>query len=174
MVRNKLLEDSVDEYWTLIEQNSFTLRNYARKVTHNYHDGEDLYFTAVLSGIGTFVNKDPQIPFLAWMFRVIKNNYLYQSREEHIKTRSMEFVDQKYLSIKDEVKDLDNHRREAYDNEQLDQLRDLLGTSNYEAFYLRIFGGHTDKEIAEKLGITRENARVRLYRGRKILKHLLA
>jgi RNA polymerase sigma factor (sigma-70 family) len=55
---------------------SHSLYNFARWLSHNRHDAEDLVQETYLKALRSFASFEPGTNFRAWMFRILKNTFL--------------------------------------------------------------------------------------------------
>jgi len=109
------------------------------------------------------------LPFVAWLYKIAHNNVL-----KHIKKYSM----QNMVEI-DQVRDL--HKDEKVEdivkgNENAQKIRvamEQLDHEEKEIIRLKYFEDASNIEISEIMGITANNAGVKLYRALKRLKTLL-
>src|SRR6266700_4052116 len=53
-----------------------SLYNFARWLTHNSNDAEDLVQETYLKALRSFASFQPGTNFRAWMFRILKNTFL--------------------------------------------------------------------------------------------------
>lgn len=131
---------------------------------------QDLTSDVFLAAYRNWEKFDPQIGSIStWLYCITRNrikNY-YRSQREQVSMEEMQ--------EKGELPLLDSNQAQ-----QITELRDalarvleLLPDKNRQIVVLRYFGGKSNQEIAEIMGITHENTRVMLTRTLKKMQDML-
>ena len=108
------------------------------------------------------------VPFSAWLFRIASNEVAQHYRTTQ-KSRVVSVEDFTLNSIIDE---LDTDDLAAYRNVLVHALEELK-SEDLEIIELRFFEQRPFKEVADLLGITESNAKVRTYRVLERLKKIM-
>ena len=105
-----------------------------------------------------------------WLIRVVKNLSFNYLEHEKVKSRAFDRIkhDPTYTDDTGE-KSLIKKETVIRVNEALEQLPEKLKAP----LVLREFGGMNYKEIAQALGISESNVKIRIFRGREALEKLL-
>src|SRR5271156_4730430 len=67
------------------------LYNFARWLVHDSHDAEDLVQETYLKALRSFASFQPGTNFRAWMFRILRNNFL--SSRSNLERRMTDAMD---------------------------------------------------------------------------------
>lgn len=108
------------------------------------------------------------VPFSAWLFRIASNEVAQHFRT-HNKNRTVSIETNTLGNIAEELTENDNEDLRAILINALDQLR----PKDLEIVELRFFEKRPFKEVADILGITESNAKVRTYRVLERLKKII-
>lgn len=108
------------------------------------------------------------VPFSAWLFRIASNEVAQHFRDSR-NQRTVSVEDHTLVEVAEEM-ELDE---DLWQVEDLIGAMDLLKPSDIEVIELRFFEQRPFKEVAEILGITESNAKVKTYRIlERLKKHL--
>lgn len=108
------------------------------------------------------------VPFSAWLFRIASNEVAQHFRDSR-NQRTVSVEDHTLVEVAEEM-ELDE---DLWQVEDLIGALDLLKPSDIEVIELRFFEQRPFKEVAEILGITESNAKVKTYRIlERLKKHL--
>ena len=108
------------------------------------------------------------VPFSAWLFRIASNEVAQHFRDSR-KQRTVSVEDHTLIEVAEEM-ELD---QDLWQVDDLIGAMDLLKPSDIEVIELRFFEQRPFKEVAEILGITESNAKVKTYRIlERLKKHL--
>ncbi len=99
------------------------------------------------------------VPFSAWLFRIASNEIAQHFRDSRNK-RTVSVEDHTLVEVAEEM-EMDE---DLWQVEDLIGAMDLLKPSDIEIIELRFFEQRPFKEVAEILGITESNAKVKTYR----------
>jgi len=124
-------------------------------------------FLKALQKLGKYQFKG--VPFSAWLYRIASNEVAQHFRNAN-KNRIVSAEDHQLNDIIDEVVDQKDDNLSALLIGALDQLR----PTDLELIELRFFEKRPFKEIADILGITESNAKVKTYRILEKLKKILS
>lgn len=108
------------------------------------------------------------VPFSAWLFRIASNEVAQYYRKTQ-KNRVVSIEDQNINHVLDEMETDDMAPYRAVLIQSLDYLKE----SDLEILELRFFEKRPFKEVADILGITESNAKVRTYRVLERLKKIM-
>jgi RNA polymerase sigma-70 factor (ECF subfamily) len=108
------------------------------------------------------------VPFSAWLYRIASNEIAQHYRNTH-KNRVIS-IESSHLN--DLIDEMDSDQKESYQN-ALIQALDELKESDVQLVELRFFEQRPFKEIAEIIGITESNAKVKTYRILEKLKKII-
>ena len=99
------------------------------------------------------------VPFSAWLFRIASNE-VSQHYRQHQKNRVVSVEEASFADVMDELHEPDNEQLRQAMILALDQLKE----SDLQLIEMRFFERLPFKEIADILGITESNAKVKTYR----------
>ncbi len=108
------------------------------------------------------------VPFSAWLFRIASNEVAQHYRQT--KKNRVVCIDE--VSIREVLEELDEDEFEKNRSVMLSSLEELK-EDDLEIIELRFFEQRPFKEIADLLGITESNAKVRTYRVLERMKKLM-
>jgi|SRR5690606_16741760 len=163
MNANNLEQEFVD----LLEGNQNILHKICKLYTYDAASHQDLFQEIVIQLWKSYPNFKGDAKFSTWAYRVSLNTAISLYRGKKTKINTVEW-DQSFLNIRYE-------EYNATEEEQLNYLYDavrLLSDVDKALVYMYL----EDKdyaEIAETLGITEGNARVKMNRVKKKIKELL-
>ncbi len=126
-------------------------------------------FSKVLSKLDYF---DPQFEFKTWILTIAQNSTIdfwrKKSRDSSDLRSDLEEVKNEFAQSPEEL---------MISDEESQRIEDTLQTmdKNYrDIIYLRFFEEKSMKEIAEELGLSLSNTKVRIMRAKKVLAQLLS
>jgi RNA polymerase sigma-70 factor (ECF subfamily) len=137
------------------------LYRYAYWLTRDPAQAEDVVQEALLRGWRAFPRLRERAAAKAWLFSIVRNEYLRAVGGAAPATESLEGVE-----VADE-------RPELFGLEMRDALA-ALPASYAEPLALQVLGGFSCKEIADMIGATEGATMTRLTRARQALKRLVA
>ncbi|MEN0004415.1 MAG: sigma-70 family RNA polymerase sigma factor [Bacteroidota bacterium] len=108
------------------------------------------------------------VPFSAWLYRIASNEVAQHFRNSQ-KNRVVSIEEKDFSDMMDEV----NEPQNELSREQLLQALDQLKEADLQLIELRFFEQRPFKEIADIVGITESNAKVKTYRILERLKKKL-
>jgi len=164
-------------YSRIIEKYSNMVFKYVYSQFNNLDEAEDVtqdVFIVVMEALGSFRQESK---FSTWMYSVMVNyckNYLKKSRK--INSVSLNLVkngDEFEIPIPDERQ---NPEEEVIRNESLQIVKeeiDKLPEKYRSILMLRDIQGASYNEISDIVGINLSNVKVRIHRGRELLKNRL-
>ena len=123
-------------------------------------------FAKALNNIKKY--KDKQVPFVAWLYGIARNEMLQYFRKQNKKV--VVFVEEDKLRHFSE--ELDEVNKELL-FVLMKKAMSMLPPEDVEIIELKYFQQLSHKEIGEILGVTEENARVKCFRIIKKLKELV-
>jgi RNA polymerase sigma-70 factor (ECF subfamily) len=108
------------------------------------------------------------VPFSAWLYRIASNEIAQHYRNTH-KNR---VISLETSQLGDLVAEMDSNQKESYQN-ALIQALDELKETDVQLIEMRFFEQRPFKEIADIVGITESNAKVKTYRILEKLKKII-
>ena len=123
-------------------------------------------FLKAMQRLGDYTFKG--VPFSAWLFRIASNEVAQYYRNTH-KARVVSLEDYNLSTILDEI---DADSLAPYRNVLIASLEELREV-DLEILELRYFEQRPFREVADILGITEANAKVRTYRVLERLKNIM-
>ena len=148
-----------------------SLYNFARWMSRDSHDAEDLVQETYLKALRGFASFQTGTNFRAWMFRILKNTFLSsRSRLGYRMTDALESDEEMPLM---ESEPLDDVLMKRVDSELVLRAMDSLPAHFREVLILCEVEEMMYREIAETLSIPIGTVMSRLARARKALRHLL-
>ncbi|MCE3260800.1 MAG: polymerase sigma factor, sigma-70 family [Bacteroidetes bacterium] len=112
----------------------------------------------------------PEVPFKAWIRRVMINTLINEYKKEKIHYGNMEYVEDYYET--DKYADINNAMRKT-DAEEIYGFIASLPAASQQVFNLYFVDGYKHKEIAEMLNISEGTSKWHLNAAREKLKELL-
>jgi RNA polymerase sigma-70 factor (ECF subfamily) len=112
----------------------------------------------------------PEVPFKAWIRRVMINTLINEYKKEKIHYGNMEYVEDYYET--DKYADINNAMRKT-DAEEIYRFIASLPPASQQVFNLYFVDGYKHKEIAEMLNISEGTSKWHLNAAREKLKELL-
>jgi RNA polymerase sigma-70 factor (ECF subfamily) len=157
------------EFWEIYDQYYPKIRRFILTLTRDEWAADDLLQETFLRVQHNMDQLRDPARLSPWIFRIAYN--LCQDHFRRTKTASREqSLDQEDLFAEGDIqKEMEQREMEECVQNQVSLLPDLLRT----VLVLFDIMGFTHQEIAETLGITVENVKVKLHRARKKLKTIL-
>lgn len=152
------------------------LKLFIGKRVNNPADIDDILhevFIKIHNNIGTLKNSEK---LESWVYQITRNTIIDYYRSKKSETEGISFEEENNAVNKDKEEAVlkfieeNTHKRIA---NGLKEFIDQLPRIYKEAITLTEYKGLTQKQMAERLGISLSNAKSRVQRGRKILKELL-
>ncbi|MEG8947630.1 RNA polymerase sigma factor SigZ [Rosettibacter firmus] len=155
----------------LYKRFSKKLRLFISKRVGNGFDIDDILhevFIKIHNNIGTLRDSER---LESWVYQIARNTIIDVYRSKKVEAISLKEDDNKVNedSILKYIEENPHTKIAKGLKEFIEQLPDIYK----QAIILKEYKGLTQKQIAEKLGISLANAKSRVQRGRKILKELL-
>jgi RNA polymerase sigma-70 factor (ECF subfamily) len=149
------------------------LYNFARWLVHDSHDAEDLVQETYLKALRNFASFQPGTNFRAWMFRILRNNFLSsRSKLERRMTVAMDSEeDGPELAVDTETPETILMSR--FNSQLMRRAIDDLPVQYREALLLCEVEEMSYQEIAEILSIPIGTVMSRLARARKAVRESL-
>ena len=140
-------------------------RTYARTLTKNEAEVEDLVQTAIEKALNNSASYEQGTHFGAWLNRIIKNTFLDIKKSHSVSKTEAVGDDQGRLEVPEGLESA------AMDQIEITEIQDFLfSLPETERSVVMLWSeGYSYAEISEELGITRGNAGVILCRVRKAL-----
>ena len=145
----------------LVRNHAAGLFRYAFWLSRDRHRAEDVVQEALLRGWRAFPRLRDQAAAKAWLYSIVRNEFLRSARQNHAQAESLEGVD-----VADE--------RSDGAGLELREAMMALPATYAEPLALQVLGGFSCAEIARMLETTEGAAMTRLTRARQALKRLIA
>jgi len=154
------------------------LFNYARKISANYSDADDLFQDTYLRAFRFFHNFEIGSNCKAWLFKIMKNCFINKYRKDKKNPQIVDYDEFQnfYDSIGMDIIESHDLEIEIYSKLFDDELTSALNSlkNDYKTVLILFdLEGLSYDEISEFIGCPVGTVRSRLFRGRKILQHKL-
>ena len=164
------------EFEVLAFEHLGALHAFARRLTHDPAEAEDLVQDALLRAYRAFDSFQTGSNAKAWLFRILKNSFINDWRKKEVRPTAVDFdaVVERHDELLDELQVLRlENPEEALDRAVLaedveDGLRDMA-VEYRQVVVLCLVQGFTYQEAADALEIPIGTVMSRLHRGRKFL-----
>ena len=148
--------------------------NAAMRILQNSFDAEDIMQEAFLSAFTKLDTYKGEVPFGAWLKRIVINRSLTQIKKKNkLQEVNLEVVDKKLEST---YENETNESKIDYVNlkvKEVAKAMDQLKDSYRRVLTLSLIEGYDNEEIAEILNISNENCRTTISRAKSRLRKLL-
>jgi len=145
--------------------------SFVMKKVHDENDADEItvnVFSKVLSKLDMF---DPHFQFKTWILTIAQNTIIdfwrKKSRENQDPTENLDEVKNQYAKSPEELMISEEEQKKII------KTIESLDVNYQEIIRLRFFEEKSIKEIAEELGISVANTKVRVMRAKKVLAELL-
>jgi RNA polymerase sigma-70 factor, ECF subfamily len=172
-------ERNVDAFEELVGRTEAQLHGVAMRVVRNHSDAQEILQESYLSAWKNLPTFEGRSQFVTWMHRVVMNNSLMhlRSRNRHPEV-GIEDVDDTEL---DGALAAREGRRERPDQQlqfkellrHVEDTVDALPDALKEIFLLRDIREVSTEEAAAALGVSKQAAKTRLHRARRLLRQSL-
>lgn len=156
----------------LLRRYKLRVFSYLLRVVQNSADAEDLAQETFLKAYSNLGSYDPEHPFLTWLFRIGHNcavDFLRRRRPDQL---SLE--EEGCLEIPDPASGPERAAQAASTKELVDRALAGLPAPYREALVLRHKEGLDYRSMSEVLGIPEGTVKIRLFRGRELLRRSLS
>jgi RNA polymerase sigma-70 factor (ECF subfamily) len=171
------------KFWKRSQQSEFealtlphldALYNVALRLSHNENEAEDLVQETYLKAYRFFHRFQQGTHIRAWLFKILTNTFINQYRKQQRDRELIEDWDWDHIISSDEdCYDNENKLLDKFVSEQVISAIRNIPIEFQTVVLLSDLEDFTYKEIAEILGCPIGTVMSRLYRGRRILRHLL-
>ncbi|MGE5405608.1 MAG: RNA polymerase sigma factor [Candidatus Saccharibacteria bacterium] len=176
MLAADTLKGNLDAFEELVGRYQKPVFRVAYRMMGNHEEAEDVAQEVFINVYNKMYQFDPSKKFAPWLFKITTNTCISRLRRkkkvvllnfEEAATRQIEYEHSDYI---DPLANLERAElRETVNKAMLEM------PETYRAIIiLRYQMDLTNSEIAETLGITRENVEVKMHRARKMLRGILA
>lgn len=145
--------------------------SFVMKKVHDENDADEItvnVFSKVLSKLDMF---DPHFQFKTWILTIAQNTIIdfwrKKSRENQDPTENLDEVKNQYAKSPEELMISEEEQKKII------KTIESLDVNYQEIIRLRFFEEKSIKEIAEELGISVANTKIRVMRAKKVLAELL-
>lgn len=168
----------------LVEPHERRLYNLALRITGSREDAEDVLQDTLLSALEHLKDFRGDAAFGTWLYRIAMHNAFRLLRQRRSDIISFEELTSERIEEEDEPLPHPEFIAEWHDPAELAEQKELrrildeaiqnLPESYRAVFLLRDVDGLSTKEVAEILGISEGNVKVRLLRARLKLREILS
>ena len=141
------------------------LRRFARSLTRNPHDADDLLQGALERALTHLEQWQADTRLDSWLYTIVKHGWIDELRSRARRKRTFEDAGQ--------VEDLPDHRGDASGTLPVEQAMECLPEDQRLAVALVLIEGLPYKEAAQIIGVPMGTLTSRLARGRQRLQELL-
>lgn len=154
------------------------LYNFARRMTNNASDADDLVQETYLKAFRFWDKYEKGTNIRAWLFRILKNSYINRYRKEtkEPETLDYDYVKNFYNTVRHEGTDPNDLQESVFGNLLDDDVAEAVASLPEDfrtVVILCDIEGLTYEEIAEFVDCPLGTVRSRLHRGRKLLRSML-
>ncbi|MES2812176.1 MAG: RNA polymerase sigma factor [Bacteroidota bacterium] len=160
------MESKEKEFLSRIDQHKGILHKVSKMYMDNRDDQEDLFQEIVCQLWKAYDSFKGESQFSTWMYRVAINTAIVFLKKEKRKVDKYEIASE---NIKEE--DCDSHIKESQIEHFYKAVQKLEKIDKAIIFYQ--LEGFSHREIADNLGISEGNARVKLNRAKEKLKEII-
>lgn len=137
----------------------------------NNQDAEELLNLGFLKIVTKLDKYQPQVPFEAWIRRIMINTIIDEFRKNKKAKETIEYTD---FSGAHEARSVAyNDADRAFDAEELEIMIRQLPPVSQKVFNLHVLDGYSHKEIAEQLDISVGTSKWHVSNARKLLRAML-
>ncbi|MFA5138095.1 MAG: RNA polymerase sigma factor [Elusimicrobiota bacterium] len=147
--------------------------SYLLRVVRNPSDAEDLAQETFLKAYSKLGSYDPAHPFLTWLFRIAHNCAVDLLRRRRPEEFSLE-DEEEPLETADPAADPERRAESASTRESVDHALAGLPAPYREALILRHREGLDYRSMAGVLGVPEGTVKIRIFRGRDLLRKRLS
>ena len=173
LVRGVLSGDR-ELFGVIVQRYSRRVYRVALSVVRNFADAEDVVQDTFVSAFQHLHQYSGRAKFISWLTRIALNNSLARVS---LRSRTLNLIDDEEHPLANHLMDATPSPEEqlvaAQDSEILKRAIDALPEHHREVIALRDLHELNTRTAARQLGITEENLKVRLHRGRRSLRSLL-
>jgi len=167
----RCLRGETSAFGELLKRYKLRVFSYLLRVVRNPSDAEDLAQETFLKAYGGLGSYDPLHPFLTWLFRIAHNcavDFLRRRRPEELSLEGEE-----PLEVPDPASSPERTAEAASAKDCVDQALACLPAPYREALVLRHKEGLDYRSMSEVLGIPEGTVKIRIFRGRDLLRKRL-
>jgi RNA polymerase sigma-70 factor, ECF subfamily len=163
---DKVKNGDREAFATLIEKHKSMVYTVAYRIVKNHEDAEELTqdaFLKVFQSIGQFEQRSK---FSTWLYKIVYNAAISSIRKKRIESTLLEpMIIENYSEeeIFENLDQLDDHGQKAL----VDRLMKKLNPEEGALITLYYMEDCSTQEIAEIMGLTQSNVKVKLHRIRK-------
>jgi len=157
----------------LYERYRDRIYGFAMTCLHSSHDAEDAVQDIFLRVARSAARYEPDNKFKAWIFMIAINRIRTIVSRESRQIEKMKQAKTLYFNLEQAKQSSEHISRQLIARDQLKQLLGTLPADMRAMLLLKELEGMNTRTIAEIMGVTQENVRVRIHRARKKLRNYL-
>ncbi len=173
-IQQKLINDCIDRdrkaEYELYKQTYSYLMSICIRYTRNENTAKEVLNLGYLKILTNLDKYKPEVPFKAWIRRVMINTLINEYKKEKKHNENVEYVEDYFET--DKYADL-NHVITKIDADQIYTFIAQLPPASQQVFNLYFIDGYKHKEIAAMLEISEGTSKWHLNSAREKLKELL-
>lgn len=158
------LQTNFDRLW---EEFSIPLKNYIKRRINNNQDVEDILQTVFIKIYTNINNLNETNKLYAWIYTITRNTIMDYYRNKNLES-SIECLPEDYFNEEYEENNLNFEISQC-----LKTMIQFLPEKYKQAIILTEFENLTQKELANKMGLSISGAKSRVQRARVLLKNML-
>jgi RNA polymerase sigma-70 factor (ECF subfamily) len=159
-------------FGTLVERYQNMALTIAFRLTGNMQDAEDIVQNAFVKAFHNLHRFQQKSKFSTWLFRIVYNTTLNAISKKTIKKQYFDYqciAEEESSFTWDHITEMENEEKKKIINQALVQLH----PSETLVISLYYWEDYSVKEVSEASGLSIENVKIKLHRGRKNLEKLL-
>ncbi len=161
-----------NEFDTMVIEQSDSLKLYARNLTSDYEDANDLVQDTILKAVTYFKNFKEGTNLKGWLYTIMKNTFINNYRRI-VKTNSFITKDEDISNANLLLSASSNQGESKFVMEDIHEALSSLSEEYYIPFSL-YFEGFKYHEISEHLNIPIGTVKTRIHVARKLMKRSLS
>jgi RNA polymerase sigma-70 factor (ECF subfamily) len=168
-----IVEGNTALFGTLVERYQNMAITIAFRLTGNMQDAEDIVQNAFVKAFHNLHRFQQKSKFSTWLFRIVYTTSLSAISKN---TQKKQYIDYQYFAegesafTWDHIAEMEKEEQKKIINQALVQLH----PSETLVISLYYWEDFSVKEVSEVSGLSIENVKIKLYRGRKNLEQLLS
>jgi RNA polymerase sigma-70 factor, ECF subfamily len=156
-----------DAFASIIERYQTPIFRYLYRLTGDYHLAQDLTQDTFVQAYEGILNTRAELQLKAWLYKIATNNAYKQFRRKKL----ISFIHLDFAE--DKLPDEQENGAEEIGDRLIQTALKQVPMNERCCLVLHIVDGFKYKEIAETLGISEDGVRMRVARGKQVLRKLL-
>jgi len=165
---DKVLNNDVNAYTSLVEKHKSMVFTIALKIVRNREDAEEIaqdVFVKAYQSLATFKKESK---FSTWLYRIVYNAAISKTRKKNLETTNINYdIVENYSE--DDINDNLNRLEENEQKKIINTVLKKLNAEDHLLVTLYYYDEKSVEEISEIANISQSNVKVKLFRTRKKL-----